>query len=499
VQTAIEQINAAAGLVLPELFLLASVCLMFLVGPCLVGEGGQAGPGLRNRWSTLSLLTIAAAWLTWFNHTTVSTESGPFRVDELVWYVRGASLSIGAVLVLLLWNQIDDGRSAEAHACLLAILAGVNLTALANDLVSLFLALELVSIPTYVLLYLPRRDTAMREATIKYFLLSVFSAALVLYGMTWLFGAAGTTSLSGIARAATSGELAEHAVILSLALALILAGLAFRITAFPFHFYAPDVFQGSTSSAAAMLSFVPKIVGFAALLRLLPLASGAAAMQHWVPTGNVRDLLAVVAVLTMFTGNLLALRQKHLHRLLAYSSVAHAGYMLVGLTVGDGAGVSGLSALLFYLVAYGLVTIGVFALLAAGGNAQHPVQTDSDLAGLSRTRPMVALLLAVCLFSLTGLPPTAGFLGKLNLFFAAWSSGTEVGRVLAAVLAVNAVISAWYYLRLVAVMYLDAPARAETTSSELAPSLAGILCAAGTIVLFVLPQWLWDAAVRVTQ
>src|SRR5690606_19004046 len=208
--------------------------------------------------------------------------------------------------------------------------------------------------------------------------------------------------------------------------------------------------------------FVPKVVGFAALIRLLPLASGSLVTENWVPEGSLRGVLALVAVLTMFLGNLLALRQTHLHRLLAYSSVAHAGYMLVGLVVGDQPGVSGVSALLFYLVVCGLVTVGVFALLTAAGQGQNSLKTDCDIAGLSRTRPALALLLAICLFSLTGLPPTAGFLGKLNLFFAAWSEGTNVGMVLAIVLAVNAVISAWYYLRLIGVMYLEAPQEQET-------------------------------------
>lgn len=498
-QTAIEQINAAAGLVLPELMLLASMCLMFLVGPFLVTEGGTSGTGLRNRWGTLSLLTLGAAWLTWFNSASTAGGNGPFRVDDLVWFIRGASLSIGAILVLVLWNQIDDDRSAEAHACLLAIIAGANLVAVANDIVTLFLALELVSIPTYVLLYIPRRDRLMGEATIKYFLLSIFSAAMTLYGLAWLFGAAGTTNLEGIAAAAASGQVGESSAVLPLALTLIIAGLGFRITAVPFHFYAPDVFQGITSSIAAMLSFVPKVVGFAALIRLLPLASGSIVMENWVPEGSLREVLAVVAVLTMFLGNLLALRQTHLHRLLAYSSVAHAGYMLVGLVVGDQPGVSGVSALLFYLVVYGLVTVGVFALLTAAGQGQNSLKTDRDIAGLSRTRPALALLLAICLFSLTGLPPTAGFLGKLNLFFAAWSEGTDVGMVLAIVLAINAVISAWYYLRLVAVMYLEAPQEQESQPPELAASLAGLVCALGTILLFVMPQWLWDAAVRVAR
>lgn len=493
----IDQIQAAAGLVVPEVILLATMCVMFLAGPFLVNDAGQAASGVRHRWGALSLIALGCAWFAWQRTTPQADPGGPFRADDLVWFVRGLTLAVGAVLALLIWNQIDDGHAAEAHACLLAILSGVNLTAAANDLVTLFLALELVSIPTYVLLYLPRRDTAMREATLKYFLLSVFSSALLLYGLSWLFGVAGTTRLSGIAQQALAGTVSLDAAPVQIALALIVAGLAFRITAVPFHFYAPDVFQGVTSSAAALLSVLPKIVGFVALLRLLPALAGLPSIDEWAPTDRVQQLLALLAILTMFGGNLLALRQRHLHRLLAYSSVAHAGYMLVGLAVGgQGTSVGGPSALLFYLSAYGLMTIGVFAFLGAAGTGGKSLATMADLAGLSRRRPVAALCLAVCLFSLTGLPPTVGFLGKFNLFLAAWSSASPVGQLLACVLAVNAAIAAWYYLRLIGVMYFEPSEVPATPAEEPAAWLAGTACTLTTVGLFAAPQWVWDAALR---
>jgi NADH-quinone oxidoreductase subunit N len=484
-----DQINAAAGFILPEIFLLGTVCVMFLAGPFLVSAAGEAGPGLRHRWGTLSLLTLGVAWLTWFNGTAVA-EGGPFRTDAFVWFVRGVTLSFGPILVLLLWNQIDDGHAAEAQACLLAILVGVNFVALANDLVLVFLGLELVSIPTYVLLYLPRRDRLMREATIKYFLLSVFSSALLLYGLAWVFGLAGTTNLTAISTAMSQTEAVNKTGMLPIVLALLLAGLGFRITAVPFHFYAPDVFQGSTSSAAAMLSFVPKVVGFAALMRLLPVLN-AATLADWTADERLRTTLAVIAVATMLGGNLLALRQTHLHRLLAYSSVAHAGYMLVGLAVG---GPDGLTALLFYLVVYGVMTIGVFAVIAALGHGDKAVQTTADLAGLSRTQPVGALMLSICLFGLAGLPPTVGFIGKLNLFVAGWSDGSVLGQTLSAALGVNAVIAAWYYLRLISVVYLESPTREASGAHEIPAWVAAGFCTAATLATFVVPQWLLVAA-----
>jgi NADH-quinone oxidoreductase subunit N len=492
---AIQQLNHAAALIVPEIVLLATVCVMFLVGPFMVTPAGQATAGVRHRWGGLALTAVAMAWLIWFNNAPVTTGAGPFTADGLAWFARGLSLSLGALLILLLWNQVDDAHSAEAHACLLSIIMGTNLVAAANDLVGLFLALELVSIPTYVLLYLVRGDRGTREATIKYFLLSVFSSALVLYGMSWLYGATGTTSLVGIAEALAVPDRGDT-VMRHVALALLVAGLAFRVTAVPFHFYAPDVFQEVPASNAAMLSFIPKVVGFVALVRLLPLTGATILSQLWLPDDAARLLLATLAVATMFIGNLMALRQKHLYRLMAYSSVAHAGYMIVGLAVGNVGVVGGTSALLFYLAAYGLMTIGVFALLRGAGNNEHPFETVEDLRGLSYTHPSTALLLAVCLLSLIGLPPTAGFLAKLNLFLAAWGETTDMGRWLAALLALNAAIAAWYYLRLVAVMYLEPPVSRQHHPIDVVAWLGGMACAAATLVLFVMPQWLWDVVLR---
>ncbi|HEY4234984.1 MAG TPA: NADH-quinone oxidoreductase subunit N [Lacipirellulaceae bacterium] len=497
---AIEQINHAASLIAPEIALLATVCVMFLVGPFLVSETGAASNGVRQRWGSLALLAIGVAGMIWYNSVPQEVTMGPFRADALLWYTRGLTLSLGAVLVLVMWNQTSDSHAAEAYACLLSIIAGANLVAAANDLVGVFLGLELVSIPTYVLLYLLRGGRATREATVKYFLLSVFSSALVLYGMSWLYGAIGTTNLAGIADALRANKSTTEPLTLRLALALLVAGLGFRITAVPFHFYAPDVFEGVAQANAAMLSFVPKVVGFVALVRLLPLTGATLSPGLWLPSESAQMLLAILSVVTMFIGNLLALRQKNLQRLLAYSSVANAGYMLVGLAAGNVGTVGGTSAMLFYLACYGFMTLGVFALLRGAG-AEHPVVTRDDLRGLSRVQPVNALLLTVCLLSLIGLPPTAGFWGKLNLFFAAWTEGTHTGHWLAALLALNAAIAAWYYLRLIALMFLETDPDAEKrrNKKELVAWLAGVFCTAATVAIFFSPQWLWDVVVRATS
>jgi NADH-quinone oxidoreductase subunit N len=477
------------------------MCAMFFVGPILAGEASEGRPGSRHPWAVLSLATLIAACVVWLRTSLQPLDGALFHVDALVWFVRGLAFSGGIIIALVLWDQIGDAHAAEAHACLLAIITGTSLVAASDDLVSLFLSLELVSIPTYVILYLPRRDQApsegrsANESAMKYFLLSVFSSAVLLYGLSWIYGIAGTTNFAAIA-SQIGGEGPEYGNRMAqVALAMVLAGLCFRITAVPFHFYAPDVFQGTTAANAALLSFIPKVVGFVALMRLLPLTSATDEFGHWVANRPMEMLLAVLAVATMFVGNLMALRQANLYRLMAYSSIAHAGYMLVGLTVGNaGPAVGGTEAVLFYLAAYGLMTIGVFALFSGAGTDDHPLRIDSDLRGLSRSQPAAALLLAVCLFSLTGLPPTVGFWGKLNLFLAAWSQGTGLGRGLAMLMALNAAIAAWYYLRLIALMFLDvdsAPAPAPRRVDWPA-WLAGTVCTLGTVALFFAPQWLWD-------
>ena len=504
-------LTSAFNQILPEIILLAAACVNLAVGPFLIGDSGQAASGIRHRWGVWSLLALLlAGWCSLMPTPVIeATQLAPFQVNTLVWFVRLITLTTGTVLVLTNWNQTSDSDAAESQACLLFILAGANLIALANDLVVLFLALELVSIPTYLFLYVARRDRSGQEATLKYFLLSVFSSALVLYGFSFLYGVAGTTNLTALHRVFQNYEFSAIPAMLLVSIVTIVSGLAFRITAVPFHFYAPDVFQGTATSAAALLSFIPKVAGFIALIRILgqPSVEAATHLGDWSLAAKSGDVLFLLAIATMFVGNLLALLQKNLRRLLAYSSIAHAGYMLVGLSVAvsvpqinddaSAGSVGGLPALLFYLGIYGITTLGVFALIASLSCPERPLETSDDLAGLSKTHPAGAFLAAVLLFGLTGLPPTAGFLGKLTLFLSAWNHGTDLGRRLAICLAINAAIAAWYYLRLIGAMYLQ-PSRNDTRRTTGVPAFVGVsLCAVASIALFFAPDWLWQALQRV--
>jgi NADH-quinone oxidoreductase subunit N len=481
---------------LPEALLVAVGCLLFL---------GGTWRRDRRLWGGVALAALAAsaALVAWdplprfgtAEDARAALYAAPVAYDPLALLLRAASLAGAAVLVLLNWDEVPDDQAADYHACVLLITAGLCLTGSANELVMLFLALELVSIPTYVLLYLPRTDPAAQEAAMKYFLLSVFSSAFLLFGFSYLYGLAGTTNIPALVDALSRGRQAAAAQGAALpglalvALVMVVAGLGFRITAVPFHFYAPDVFQGTSTGNAALLAFVPKVAGFAALIRVLgfvphvlPVDGGepvreAAASAGQVLGPQVPVLFWILAAVTMSLGNVLALLQDNVKRLLAYSSVAHAGYMLIGLAVASAMGrpgaeadppVGGVEALLFYLVSYGAMTVGAFAVLSALSTPGRPVETVDDLAGLGRSHPGLALVMALFLFSLIGIPLTAGFMGKLLVFSGAFllpfrpDDAAELQQhrlyiLLALIAVLNAAVGGYYYLRIAAAMFLREP------------------------------------------
>jgi NADH-quinone oxidoreductase subunit N len=512
--TVLQVIVGSFQLIVPEMVLGLVAGVLFL---------GATFRASRHVWGTLAVvgLLVAGAFL-WAidwgygpSLQRVAVFAGPLVADPLALMMKCLALATGLVLVLLSWNEVPDRHAPEYHACLLVIIAGMSLTAASNDLVALFLALELISIPTYVLLYLPRHDSAAQEAAMKYFLLSVFSSALMLFGFSYLYGMGGTTNLPALFSAFTQAPGSREVPgLAAVALIMIMAGLGFRITAVPFHFYAPDVYEGTPTVVAALLAYVPKVAGFVALLRVLgfvlPAGSEPQLLIGMGLSDQVPILLWFLAAVTMFVGNVLGLLQDNLKRLLAYSSVAHAGYMLIALAVAPylrwaaggaaASGPDGLEALLFYLVAYGLMTVGAFGVIAYLSTPERPVETVDDLAGLSRSHPGVAALMAIFLFSLIGIPLTAGFTGKLMVFFGAMavpsSEHATLFRVLALLGVINAAIGAWYYLRIVAVMYLRTSVLQPAPRPRLAGKLVLWICAVLTIGLSIPPgaEWLLRAA-----
>lgn len=453
--------------------------------------------------------------------------------------IEWACLVVGAFLVLISWGpQSRSKTAAEFYGLLLLLLSGVLLVAVANDLILLFLALELISIPTYVLLYLGRHDTATQEAATKYFLLSVASAAVLLYGFAFLYGLTGSTRLDTIRdvlRATyhpAGGNPPLHASSLGvIALVLIFAGLGFKVAAVPFHFYAPDVYEGTSAFNAGLLAVMPKIAGFVALIRV-----GSETLPGFEGTGQ--QLALILAAITMTGGNCLALWQTNIRRLLAYSSIAHAGYILIGLAVafwesrpatvtleraalaGKMVLPGGVNASLFYLLVYSVTNVGLFGALVYLAKPGREVDHIEELTGLGKTHPLLASAMALFLFSLAGIPPLPGFWAKLSIFTAALSVRQDLGEGavaihpaflwLAVIGVLNAAVGAVYYLRLIALMFLNDPLSVARPAGG-RPAYVGVLGSAVLVLaLGIMPgpvfeyllrprEGAWPAAARVIE
>jgi NADH-quinone oxidoreductase subunit N len=482
-----QSLRHVFALAIPEAFLLVAACLIYLGGTVRAS---------RSLWASAALTSLLLAfWLFWKQEPPAdfAVSVSALTPDRLSGLVHILAYAGGVLLLFLFWNDVPDERSADFFACLLILVAGLSLVGGANDLLTMFLALELISIPTYVLLYLPRSGERPQEAAIKYFLLSIFSSAVLLFGFSYVYGVTGSVHLSAVSqRLSAMGSGSE---LLRMATVMIVAGLAFRITAVPFHFYAPDVFQGVSNSLAAMLSVAPKLAGFAALVRLGPSLFWAATDVGGLSQTTL--LFLVLAALTMTVGNVLGLLQTDLRRLLAYSSIAHGGYMLVGLAAATqlrGDGLRGVDAVFFYLVAYAAMTLGAFAVLNALRAGHCDVQTIDDLAGVGRNQPLLALALMLFLFSLIGLPLTAGFAGKLLLFLSALSAEEQLAEgsqgvfaLLALIGALNAAAGAYYYLRLVGIMYLRESVKPQASASGWPVRLTVAICVVLTLALGIYP------------
>jgi NADH-quinone oxidoreductase subunit N len=502
VAQALQGVVDSAWTIAPELVMMAVAAFLVLLGSFLpLGSPGERRAAGRLS-STIAGLTflLPLIWLAGWtpDSTSEALATAAFIRDPLARVIQPASLLAGLGVLILMRHRLNQKYPAEHLSCLIFVIAGLNLVASANDLIALFVSLELVSIPTYILLYLSRPDAKALEATIKYFLLSVFSSAFLLYGLSFLLGSAGSTNLAVLGQSLREPMGFVSVGMLQVSLVLVVAGLGFRIASVPFHFYAPDVFQGTTMPAAALLAVIPKIAGFVAMLRLVwsLLLTGELHSDFASLAGYGGGILAGMAFLTMTVGNVLALLQTNIRRLLAYSSVAHAGYMLVGLAVPAGNQTpNGAQAVLFYLLVYSIMTLGAFGVLLVLQKQDRSIDLVSDVDGLASSHPLAAMLLAVFMFGLTGLPPTAGFWGKFNLFVVAWGTRSLMMQLLAIGLAVNAAIAAWYYLRLVKCAYLNPPAAdVSAIPGREARALYGAMsvCAAGAIGLFLFPNVLWS-------
>lgn len=377
------------------------------------------------------------------------------------------TILIGAALSILL--SMDRFAQGEYYVLMLFSVSGMILMATATDLIVIFLALELMSLPLYLLAAFQRENPNSLEAGVKYFLLGAFSSAFFLYGIALIYGAAGTTNLMLIAKASSSD-------LLLIGAGLLLAGFAFKVALVPFHWWTPDVYEGAPTTITAFMSVAVKAAAFGAFFRAFFVALPALAMD-W------RTVLAFVAVLTMTLGNVAALLQPNIKRMLAYSSIAHAGYILIALVA---MGENGASSALFYLLAYTVTNLGAFGAVIALSDGTRERLNISDFAGIARTQPFVAALMAICMLSLAGFPPFAGFVGKFLIFGAAVQNGWTW---LAIVGVLNSLISAYFYLRPVVQMYMSEPSEGSN-GIHVAPlvMLALIIAVLLVIALGIFPS-----------
>jgi NADH-quinone oxidoreductase subunit N len=512
----------------PEICLLAVACLVMVLGL-------SARLNIRKLCAPLTALGLLAAGALALFTTPAGEEAAGLSyafplLPNMALYAKALAAFVALLMVPLLAGvpdreyeaQVAMGRArfdaartvrAEFYAFYLFSIMGLMLCAGATNLIWLFLALELTSLPTYVLVAISTGRERSLEAAVKYFFLGALGAATFLFGFAFLYGATGSVEVVQIAtalRAQAAGDGVNAVALVGMTLSVL--GLCFKIAAVPMHFYTPDVYQGAGSPITAMLAFVPKAAGFFALITLTCAFGYGDVAGHGALPSPIAELLTIIAVLTMTFGNVLAVLQGSVKRVLAYSSIAHSGYMLVALAAGPGPinnaePTNGYAAILFYLLSYGVTNVGAFAVLSAierkgaDGQAEEP-DSFNDLRGLRKTNPGLAWIMALSALGLMGFPPLLGFFAKLPLF----TTGLAAGQVLVVViLGLNSAIAAFYYLRIVATVLLESPeGQSRVAEFRVSPyftyrAAAGALSAVAILALPMLPLFKHADPLRVAS
>ena len=467
--------------VLPEVVVTATACLV-LLADAIVDRA------IARVWMPILavvglLVAIFSGPLTVASHAAFG---GFVVVDTFTTFFRVlfCILAIFAVVVAPEYLERRSIPAAEFYATILFSTVGAMTIALASDLITVFIGLELMTIPIYVLAGMARRDRYSNEAALKYFLLGAFSSAMLLYGFAWLYGLSGTTTFAGIAEAIATGGLTNGATLV--ALGLVTVGLAFKAAVVPFHQWTPDAYDGAPTPATAFMSVAPKAAAFAAILRIMIGSLGPLGLD-W------SAVFAILAAITMTGGNIVALVQGNVKRMLAYSSIAHTGYILAGVAAYQ-AGASASAAVLFYVFAYGIMNLGAFACLIYLDLDGTRGATLDELNGFARRQPAGALAFAVFLISLTGIPPTIGFVAKVFILQPVLDAGLTW---LAVVIALNAVLAAFYYLRVVVHMYMyeveaNAPRLLRTASLSAGLGVASL----AVVVIGIVPDGVYSWALQ---
>ncbi|MCZ6513107.1 MAG: NADH-quinone oxidoreductase subunit N [Nitrospinae bacterium] len=378
-----------------------------------------------------------------------------------------------AVLLSVEYNRRENIRVGEYYSLIMFCTVGMIILASSTDLIMIFLGVEIVSLCLYVLAGIRRGDVRSNEAALKYFLLGAFATGFLLYGMTMLYGTTGTTKLAGIAEAISSGQVLSRPMML-MGIVLLVLGFGFKVASVPFHMWAPDVYQGAPTPVTAFMAVGPKAAAFAAFFRVFT-----EALPEMATSWDM--ILSIVAVITMFVGNLGAIVQTNIKRLLAYSSISHAGYILIAIIARNSLGSS---ALVFYMLTYTFMIFGAFGIVILVGREGKENLELEDYSGLGFRAPLLALSMSIFMLSLGGLPPLAGFVAKFYIFQAALSEGYVILVVLAVL---NSAISFYYYLRVMVYMYMREPQgefQISTTPITLLVIIIGVL---GTVQLGLYP------------
>ncbi len=432
-------------------------------------------------WYSLIGIVIAASMTIKLIGLGGSFFGGTFLLDPFSVYFKLAfyiACGLG-ILISMKYLDIEDIHRGEYYALMLFATTGMMLMASAGDLITLYLGLELMALSIYILAGFMRNDSRSNEAGIKYLLLGAFSSGIMLYGMSLLYGVSGTTNLNGILAFLRGADLANP--VLFLAMVMLIVSFGFKVAAVPFHMWVPDVYEGAPTSVTAFMSAGPKVAGFAVLLRifahtLLPLQEHATV------------ILAGMAVLTMAVGNIMAIAQTNIKRMLAYSSIAHAGYALVGLAAG---GPDGAASVMLYVLIYAVMNMGAFGVVIMLRRSGARGEEITDFSGLGKTNKAAAFLMLIFMFSLTGIPPMAGFIGKFYIF----KSAVQAGMVWLAVVGVLfSSISAYFYLRVIMVMYMYEPKEEFSLVQSPALALALAISVTAVIVIGVYPSGVLDFA-----
>lgn len=466
-------------MILPEIILTVVGCIIMFVEPFLGRETSRKPLG----WLALlgCLGAIAASWAA--QDIVGNAFYGMIRVDAFSVFFHIVVIAISALVILssMDYLEVQRIRSGEYYGLILFGTVGMCLMSSAMELVMLFIALEISSISTYVLAGIKRRSAVGAESSLKYFLLGSFATAFFLYGVALIFGATGTTNIATIAGSLHGGQ---FSLLVYTALALMIVGMGFKIAAAPFHVWTPDVYEGAPAPVVALMSTGPKAAAFALMLRVL-FGSFNEFSAWWMP------IIWVTAVLSMTLGNIGALMQNNVKRMLAYSSIAHAGYLLVAFASRQ---VDGISAAIFYTATYAAMNVGAFAVISHFASEGEKYISIDDYSGLGRRSPVLAVTLTIFLLSLIGIPLTGGFFAKFYVFNAALQSDLVWLTIIGVA---NSAVAAYYYLRLIVVMYMrDGDDSVPLTPVPAAVAAGVLIAAALTIYLGVLPGHVLDYAAR---